>query len=223
MSIMNLPLLIVGGNSSLRKKEAQKLAASSSSTFDITILNAGQTKGIDGVRALRSKFSHRPFESSFQTFVISESQNLTLEAQNALLKSLEEPNPSTKFILTAPTAEGLLSTITSRCQKLELAVKEEETNVSDQLETYLKMCFYERWQRADKLDIDLWVASWRRLLLGWLGVGEANNLSRAEGLRVLNYLKLVNKLKTFLKRKASSRLIKAIILLEAPQLSVDSK
>jgi len=218
MSIMNLTLLITGGTNDLRKQKALEIASGSSSKFDITTLDANETNGINDIRRLRAKFSRRPFESTLQTFILLETQNLTLEAQNALLKSLEEPNPSTRFILTVPTAENLLSTISSRCQKIHLALEEGVGEVSNQLDNYLKMDFFNRYQKAAKLDIDLWIASYRSLLLGSFGLGQKSNLTKTERVKVFNYLKLASKLKTFLKRKASSRLVKSIVLLEAPQI-----
>ncbi|MBI2285212.1 hypothetical protein HYU82_00085 [Candidatus Saccharibacteria bacterium] len=50
--------------------------------------------------------------------LIENSQNLSIEAQNALLKILEEPNEDTMFLLTAPYELSLLPTIVSRCQHI---------------------------------------------------------------------------------------------------------
>ena len=52
--------------------------------------------------------------------LIENAELLSLEAQNALLKILEEPNPDTMFILTAPFEGSLLPTIVSRCHRLEI-------------------------------------------------------------------------------------------------------
>jgi DNA polymerase-3 subunit delta' len=62
-----------------------------------------RTPGSDGIRRI---------------IFIENAQHLSVEAQNALLKMLEEPNDDTAFILTAPHKLSLLPTIVSRCQHL---------------------------------------------------------------------------------------------------------
>ncbi|HSX18078.1 MAG TPA: AAA family ATPase [Candidatus Saccharimonadales bacterium] len=52
--------------------------------------------------------------------IIENAQHLSIEAQNALLKILEEPNDDTVFILTAPNEQSLLPTIVSRCQTIQV-------------------------------------------------------------------------------------------------------
>ena len=91
MSIVNLPILIVGASKLSRRDEALNLAKDASSKFDTHVLDAVETPGIGDVRNFQVNFSRRPFGSKYQTFIILEAQNLTLEAQNALLKILEEP------------------------------------------------------------------------------------------------------------------------------------
>ena len=56
--------------------------------------------------------------------IITEAQNLTLPAQNALLKTLEEPPAHSLIILTTPNPALLLPTVVSRCQVIHLAPKE---------------------------------------------------------------------------------------------------
>ncbi|HEX7456544.1 MAG TPA: hypothetical protein VF303_03695 [Candidatus Nanoarchaeia archaeon] len=219
---MNLPLLIIGGEAPSRKEKAFQEASQNSSTFDTTVLDAKETSGIADVRDLIYKFSRRPFESSFQTFCLLEAQNLTQEAQNALLKTLEETPSSSKIILTAPTAESLLSTITSRCQTWQLAPDKENTFDLNLLQTYLNVSFYERYKLADRLDLDSWISAWRQILLN-LFVADTKKIPiQANQQKILAYIKLITKLKSLQKRKASSKLIKTIILLETPPLLVNS-
>jgi hypothetical protein len=217
--IMNLPLLIIGGNKNSRRKEALRRASQDSSMLDTIVLDTSEARGIDDVRNLRPNLSRRPFESAHQTFMVHEAQNLTIEAQNALLKNLEEPNPSTKIILTAPTAESVLSTLSSRCIKSNLARSENENPTSTILDTYLKTNPYDSYQKADKFDIDAWIDAWRKLLLDSFVLGGKNRSLGRERKRLLNYIKLVLKLNATMKRRASSKLVKLIILLEAPQIS----
>ena len=82
--------------------------------------------GIDDVRALQQQVFQRSVESKRRFIVIVDT--ITTEAQNALLKILEEPPADTQFILVVPNAERLLPTVRSR---LEI-VDSEEVNKIDE-------------------------------------------------------------------------------------------
>lgn len=69
---------------------------------------------IDQVREVRKIVGDPPREQGRRVVVMAESQHLTIEAANALLKSLEEPCPGTLFVLTVPQRERLLPTLVSR-------------------------------------------------------------------------------------------------------------
>jgi hypothetical protein len=79
-----------------------------------TILTTELEKiGIDDVRTITSQAQLRPATNTGQVFVIA-TTSLTTEAQNALLKLLEEPPPDTSFVLVVPPALQLLPTLQSR-------------------------------------------------------------------------------------------------------------
>lgn len=61
-----------------------------------------------------------PFEGHRKVFVIEEAERMNPEAQNALLKTLEEPQPDTIFILISDREEELLDTVRSRCRVIHL-------------------------------------------------------------------------------------------------------
>ena len=73
---------------------------------------------IDLVRDLLSRTGYRPFEGKRRVVLIREADTLEHEAQNSLLKSLEEPPPGTMFILTTAIPGALLPTVRSRCMRL---------------------------------------------------------------------------------------------------------
>jgi len=79
------------------------------------ILNEKDSLGIDAVKQLQKDLLFHPLILTKQIGLIPDAQKLTIEAQNALLKSLEEPSEHTIFILTVDNQENLLSTIRSRC------------------------------------------------------------------------------------------------------------
>jgi DNA polymerase-3 subunit delta' len=64
--------------------------------------------------------SRSPFEGNYKVFVIEEAHRMNEPAQNALLKTLEEPHPDTVFILISGQEEELLETIRSRCRVVRL-------------------------------------------------------------------------------------------------------
>jgi DNA polymerase-3 subunit delta' len=75
---------------------------------------AAESIKIDQIRELRSVFGEPPRGRGKRVVVLAEAQSLTIEAANALLKSLEEPKPWTRFVLLAPQRERLLPTLVSR-------------------------------------------------------------------------------------------------------------
>ena len=75
---------------------------------------------IDQVRGLQYDLALSPHEGLWRVCIISDFQTATVEAENALLKTLEEPASQAVLILTATDASLLLPTIVSRCQVLPL-------------------------------------------------------------------------------------------------------
>lgn len=88
---------------------------------DVRILDApGQTLKISEVRDLQRELSLSPHEGRWRVAVLTGFERATLEAANALLKTLEEPPGQVVLVLTASGADVLLPTIVSRCQVLSL-------------------------------------------------------------------------------------------------------
>ncbi|MEA3544639.1 MAG: DNA polymerase III subunit delta' [Thermodesulfobacteriota bacterium] len=86
---------------------------------DIHQLDAnGASLKIDQVRTLQQELSLRPLEGNYKICLTDGAEHFTVGAANALLKTLEEPQPGTLIILISSQPEKLLSTIRSRCQRL---------------------------------------------------------------------------------------------------------
>lgn len=96
-------------------------------------IESDQSIGIDAIRALIHQCS---LQSSGQRGIwIKDAARLTTEAQNALLKLLEEPPARTTIMLTVSSPDGLLPTIISRCQLIRVrptATKQDENNRTEQ-------------------------------------------------------------------------------------------
>ena len=73
---------------------------------------------IDVVRGMLERTAFRPFEGRRRVVIFRDADTLEQQAQNALLKSLEEPPASTVFILTTSVPGALLPTVRSRCMRL---------------------------------------------------------------------------------------------------------
>jgi hypothetical protein len=123
MTSGRLATLIVGGNEKNRLSKARKMTKGAVSG-DFLLLEPNPSIGIDDVRRLTSFVHLTPLRSSGKGVVIREAQTMTLEAQNAALKTLEEFPADVRLILTAPAPELLLPTIVSRCQILSLGPME---------------------------------------------------------------------------------------------------
>ncbi|MBI4301381.1 MAG: DNA polymerase III subunit delta' [Chloroflexi bacterium] len=76
--------------------------------------------GIDRIRSLQSSAFLHPYQGRCRVFIIDGADRLTREAANCLLKILEEPPINVFFLLLAAEPKGVLPTIRSRCQYLEL-------------------------------------------------------------------------------------------------------
>ncbi|HET9850709.1 MAG TPA: hypothetical protein VFP35_03755 [Candidatus Saccharimonadales bacterium] len=88
--------------------------------FKITTQDGQRDISIDSVRLIIKELKSKvPGESPIRRIVLIESAyRLSQEAQNALLKTLEQPNPETVFVLTLNSPAGILPTVLSRAQKL---------------------------------------------------------------------------------------------------------
>lgn len=75
---------------------------------------------VETIRNLLHALALAPVEGGARVAVIDQADAMTDGARNALLKTLEEPNPSVVIILTAPNVDSLIPTIVSRCQTLSL-------------------------------------------------------------------------------------------------------
>jgi DNA polymerase-3 subunit delta' len=87
---------------------------------DIVILAPGDTGNIliDDVRDVLTAAGYRPFEGRRRVAIIDDADAMTSQAQNALLKMLEEPPSASIFILVSSIPDALLPTVLSRCPRL---------------------------------------------------------------------------------------------------------
>src|SRR3984957_6547886 len=95
---------------------ASCLEISSGGTVDVIEIDAASNRGINEMRELRENVRYQPARDRFKIFIIDEAHQITNEAFNALLKTIEEPPPWAVFILCTTESHKIPATIASRCQ-----------------------------------------------------------------------------------------------------------
>ena len=99
----------------------------------------GKSIKIDQIRELTEKIVEKPIISSKKVYIINDADCMTKEAQNCLLKTLEEPPEYAVLILIVENESKMLNTIRSRCIKIEFNIIEKEelklymNNISDNI------------------------------------------------------------------------------------------
>ena len=91
-----------------------------SNHIDILEMDAASRTGIDDIRELIENSKYSPTSAKYKIFIIDEVHMLSKQAFNGLLKTLEEPPPSLKFILATTEVRKIPVTILSRCQRFDL-------------------------------------------------------------------------------------------------------
>ena len=89
------------------------------SCIDVIEIDGASNRGIDEVRQIIENVRYRPARCAFKIYIIDEVHQVTKDAFNALLKTLEEPPGSVKFILATTEPHRLPETILSRCQRYD--------------------------------------------------------------------------------------------------------
>ncbi|TSC74796.1 MAG: DNA polymerase III subunit gamma/tau [Parcubacteria group bacterium Gr01-1014_30] len=87
--------------------------------IDLVEIDAASNRGIDEIRELRDGIKFAPTKSKYRVFIIDEAHQLTKEAANALLKTLEEPPSHAIFVLATTEIHKMIPTIISRCQRFD--------------------------------------------------------------------------------------------------------
>src|SRR3989344_3880825 len=182
--------IITGGNPKQRSKKALEWATAQSDSFDTTVFNTDEERGIEVAKQIIQKASKQPFQSKISTLVILEAQNLTLEAQNSLLKILEEPPAKTQILLTAPNSESVLATIASRCLEIMLKKEEEkEKPINHELEN---LSLSKKLEQAEITSIEKRIEIWEKRLKE---VAINKNIDKSKLHKLHRYSKILLKLK----------------------------
>jgi len=88
-------------------------------SLDVVEIDGATYRKIDDARAIIENLSYRPARDRFKIYIIDEAHQLTDQAFNALLKTLEEPPAHVKFILATTEPQKMPETILSRLQRYD--------------------------------------------------------------------------------------------------------
>jgi len=113
---------------------------------------------IGQIRALQNALRLRSTEGGRRAAVIADAEWMNQEAQNALLRILEEPPPDTTLILVTTTSAGLLATVRSRCQRLVFDAEPGSDDDPERAELVARIAAIARTPVPDLLD---WAAEHR--------------------------------------------------------------
>jgi DNA polymerase-3 subunit gamma/tau len=95
---------------------ASCLEIAAGNSVDVIEIDAASNRGINEMREIRENVRYRPARDRYKVFIVDEAHQITKEAFNALLKTLEEPPEWVVFILCTTEAAEIPITIASRCQ-----------------------------------------------------------------------------------------------------------
>ena len=95
---------------------ASCLEIAAGGSVDVIEIDAASNRGINEMRELRENVRYQPARDRYKIFIVDEAHQITNEAFNALLKTIEEPPPWAVFILCTTESHKIPATIASRCQ-----------------------------------------------------------------------------------------------------------
>jgi DNA polymerase-3 subunit gamma/tau len=117
-------------DSCLRIAQGQEL-------IDVLEIDAASNRGIEEIRELRENVRYAPARSRYKVYIVDEAHQITHDAFNAFLKTLEEPPEHAVFVLATTEHQKIPATILSRCQMFRFKrVSAEE--IANHLEKILK-------------------------------------------------------------------------------------
>lgn len=124
-------IIIVSKNKKLREQYILSFCTEKKiDSIDISFVKQEEGKnlssiGIEQIKKIKTQLYLKPIKSNCKAMVIEDAQLLTVEAQNSMLKILEEPPAQTYIFLSTSSIEELLPTIISRCKVIHFAQKNE--------------------------------------------------------------------------------------------------
>lgn len=117
---------------------------------DTLYLKAGEKLGIAEARKIKEHFSLKPYSAKGRTVVIEDISVMTIEAQNALLKTIEELPAEAVFLMGTSSDASILPTILSRCKIIRLQATGNRQQDQEDIEKLLNATIEQRFELIEK-------------------------------------------------------------------------
>jgi DNA polymerase-3 subunit gamma/tau len=88
-------------------------------SMDVIEMDAASNNSVDDIRELRDSVQYAPVTGRYKIYILDEAHMLSTAAWNAFLKTLEEPPPSTIFVLATTEAHKIMDTVVDRCHRFD--------------------------------------------------------------------------------------------------------
>jgi len=95
------------------------VSIAAASSLDVIELDAASSNSVDDIRELRESVAYAPVSGRRKVYILDEVHMLSTPAWNAFLKTLEEPPPSTVFVLATTEAQKVPATVIDRCHRFD--------------------------------------------------------------------------------------------------------
>lgn len=125
---------------------------------DLIYFEDNQKLGVEQAKKIKEFLSIKPFSVKGKAVAVVSAQNLTVDAQNALLKTLEEPPGQSIILLGTDNENSLLPTIISRCeivileQNNQKVMLERSDSISEEIEKLINSSIDQRFEFIEKLE-----------------------------------------------------------------------
>lgn len=116
---------------------------------DVLYFDSEQKLGIEQARQMKDHFMLKPYSAKGRAVVIEDLSGITVDAQNALLKIVEEPPTEAILLFGTTTVDHLLPTFLSRCQIIEMISDKREADLQE-LEKILRLGLEGRFKAVEK-------------------------------------------------------------------------
>jgi len=229
--------LISGGQVLIRLNAALDFAALILGIKKATVANSTDFSlicddyGIETIRKITHALILKPYGHSKKVVVVKEAQNLTLPAQNAFLKILEEPYPNSVIILTAENTKQLLPTVISRCQLIFLSTQksglaEEKSYSNETIATFKAFLFGSLVERLDSVNRKLKdIEKLSEFLEIWIEILRDNLIENIDRVKPDDFKKArasiqeIKRAQSLLQANVNSRLVWDFLALNLPAMN----
>ena len=198
----------------------------------------GNTIKVEQIRQMISKIIEKPIISDKKVYIVNDSDKMTEEAQNTLLKTLEEPPENIIIILIAEKEEKILSTIKSRCTKITFQPIEQDKlkeilkkqyqyeNISEHLLTFFNGSIKKALNVKEKKEVYEQI---EKMVLGIKQMNkiemlnQKNNIDKEEIINILEYMNLLFwEQSTQVDTKERESAVKSILIIEETKKRIQS-